>query len=596
MASKHHPQVDDTIESAELTAIQQPHGDSTSRGSNERVGSASSPAVMPDPVQRRSTFRTFTVMVALFSTLFIGALNTTVVATAIPTICADLESAAGYSWIGASYVIATSACSPVWAKLSDIWGRKPILLLGVALYFASSIVCALSSSMAMLIVGRSLQGVSAGGFMTLINIVVSDLFSMRSRALFLGLLHTTWAVAGGVGPVLGGAFTQLLSWRWIFWINLPICGPAFCLLLIFLDVHNPKTKFSAGIKAVDWAGSVCMVGLMVMLLLGLNFGGAAFPWDSPTVICLIGVGVFMIILFVFNEGRLARHPIMPLGVFRNKSNVACLALGFVQHFVLNSAEYYLPLYFQSAKEASPLRSGLLLLPLILTEAFTGIAGGIYIHHFGRYLELIWVGVVLLTVGNGLYVDLDATSPIGSIAAFEVLSGLGVGLLFDPPYIALQALVSQDDIATATATLGVMRNIGVSLSIVIGGVIFQNGMRLQKPALQAAGLPADLVDDLSGPDAATNVNLISTIANRAQKLAVKQAFAWSLRNLWITCTCMAALGLFAAGLVTQTELTKEHTETKTGLGDQKDGAMALSDDQQVVPVPAPAARGGEASAA
>jgi MFS family permease len=149
----------------------------------------------------------------------------------------------------------------------------------------------------------------------------------------LGLLHTTWAVAGGVGPVLGGALTQYLSWRWIFWLNLPICGPAFCLLLIFLDVHNPRTKFLDGVKAIDWTGSLAMVALMVMLLLGLNFGGAAYPWSSPKVICLIAVGAFVIVLFVFNEARVALHPIMPLGVFRNKSTVACLAIGFIQHFV-----------------------------------------------------------------------------------------------------------------------------------------------------------------------------------------------------------------------------------------------------------------------
>ena len=191
------------------------------------------------------------------------------------------------------------------------------------------------------------------------------------------------------------------------------------------------------------------------------------------------------------------------------------------------------------------------------------ASGIIIHRIGRYIELIWVGVALLTIGNGLYVHLNATSSIGSIIAFEIVAGLGAGLLFDPPLIALQALVSQDDTATATATLGFIRNVGVSLSIVSGGVIFQNGMQLQRSSLQESGLPTDLVKNLSGA-AATNTNLIATISNAAQQLAVKQAFAWSLRNLWIMCTCMAACGLLAGGFVTKKELAKEHTETQTGI--------------------------------
>lgn len=207
--------------------------------------------------------------------------------------------------------------------------------------------------MGMLIVSRTIQGISGGGLSSLINIVISDLFSMRlalsctralgfvsltnasrrTRPLFLGLLQVTWAVAGGLGPVLGGVFTQLLSWRWIFWINLPISGAAFCLLLSFLDVHNPKTKFAEGVKAIDWGGSISIVGVMVMVLLGLNFGGTLYPWDSPKVICLVVVGAFMTVLFLFNESRLARYPIMPLGLFRNRSNAACLVIGFTQAFV-----------------------------------------------------------------------------------------------------------------------------------------------------------------------------------------------------------------------------------------------------------------------
>ncbi|KIV88907.1 hypothetical protein PV10_08536 [Exophiala mesophila] len=524
----------------------------------------SSQSPLDEPTHSRSIFRIATVMVTLFCTLFLSALNTTIIATAIPTICSDLGSAAGYSWIGASYVIAATAVVSIWAKLSDIWGRKPFLLLTVALYFVSSIVCALSNSMGMLIVGRALQGISGGGLGSLVIIVISDLFSIRRRSLFLGLLHVTWAVAGGLGPVLGGAFTEYLSWRWIFWINLPICGPAFILLFIFLDVHNPKTELAKGIKAIDWAGSVCMIAIMVMVLLGLNFGGATYPWDSPKVICLVVVGGLMTFAFVFNEGRIATHPILPLKLFRRKSEAACLAIGFLQHFVLNAAEYYLPLYFQAVREASPLGSGVLILPLIITEALTAVATGIIIHQSGRYMELIWGGVVLLTLGNGLYITFGAASPLGSIIAIQIVAGVGVGLLFDPPLIALQALVSQEDTAIATATLSFVRSIGVSLSIVIGGVVFQNGMGLQKSKLQDLGLSVELADVLSGPSAAINIDLIRTISDPLQKLGVKAAYALSLRNLWILCTGIAACSVFAVALIARKDLSRTHTETRTGI--------------------------------
>jgi MFS family permease len=165
------------------------------------------------------------------------------------------------------------------------------------------------------------------------------LTSNRSRTLYLGLLQAIWAVAGGVGPVLGGAFTQYASWRWNFWINLPISGTTFLLLLMFLDVHNPRTKLIVGIKAVDWFGSLSILGLMVMPLLGLNFGGTAFPWNSPKVICLIVFGSLMFVLFIFSEAQLARYPLMPLGLFRQKSNVACFLVGFTHLFV--SSKLYL---------------------------------------------------------------------------------------------------------------------------------------------------------------------------------------------------------------------------------------------------------------
>ena len=229
-----------------------------------------------------------------------------------------------------------------------------------------------------------------------------------------------------------------------------------------------------------------------------------------------------------------------------------------------AAEYYLPLYFQSVKGASPLHSGLLILPITLSEAAMGITVGIIIHRTGRYRELIWIGIMLLTIGNGLYIHLNATSSISEIIVFEIIGGIGAGLLFEPPLIALQSLVSQDDTATATATFGFVRNLATSLSIIIGGVVFQNGMHLQAPALTAAGLPANLVNDFSGGDAAANVITIGSIADVGQQAAVKQAYAWSLRNLWIMCTCFTACGVVASGFVAKQHLSREHVETKTGI--------------------------------
>ena len=194
----------------------------------------------------------------------------------------------------------------------------------------------------------------------------------------------------------------------------------------------------------------------------------------------------------------------------------------------------------------------------------GIMVGFLIHRTGRYIEIMWVGTFLMTLGFGLFIHLNATSSVGEIVAFLFVAGLGSGLLFEPPLIALQAHVSQDDTATATATFGFSLNMAMSISIVVGGVIFQNSMQNRGSTLRAAGLTTDIVHKFAGDDAAANVMVISTIADAAQKLAVKEAFAWSLRNMWILYTCVSFLGIVASAFIEKRELSKEHVETKTGL--------------------------------
>lgn len=316
--------------------------------------------------------------------MFLAALNQTVVATAIPTISNEFKSASGYAWISAAYLLANAVAAPIWSKLSDIWGRKVILLTAVALYFSFSIICAVSQSMQMLIIGRSFQGAAGGGLIQIVYATISDIFSMRERTFYLGLLQIMWATAGGLGPLIGGMFVEYVSWRWVFWINLPISFIVFCVLWAFLDVHNPKTKMIPGLQAVDWYGSFSLLTFMVTLLLGLNFGGNVFSWSSPLVICLLVFGLLMTAVFVLCE-RKARFPLVPLDLFQTVSNIGALVIGFTHDWVSATRILVPPNYTELLPLlTSQIRIGGVLYrvlpPLVLSSCQKRVASRIWLSH------------------------------------------------------------------------------------------------------------------------------------------------------------------------------------------------------------------------
>lgn len=501
---------------------------------------------------------------ALQLALFLFALDTTIVAQSIPTICSDLHSAAGYVWIGGAYLLANAATGLLWAKGSDIWGRKLVFLTAVTLFTGASILAALSSTMPMLIAGRALQGVAGGGLVQLSTIIISDLFSVRERSLYMGFTGLVWAVAGSAGPLIGGAFTEYVTWRWCFWINVPLCGITFGLSLFFLDVNNPRTKLGEGLKAVDWFGTFSILAIISLILVGLDFGGVIFPWSSPKVICLIVFGTVMIGFFLFSEQRLAKYPLMPLGVFKSWTNNAVFLVVFAHGMVLIGIEYYMPLYFQSVQQASPIRSGLLLLPLIVVQAIVEIVVGYLIQRIGRYAEFIWAGSLLMTLGTGLYIIFGVNTSVAVIVGLEVFGAFGPALLFQAPTVAIQNTVSQRDTSAATASLLFLRSIGMSLSVVISGVVFQNSMDHRQASLAAAGLGSSVLEALSGNQAAANVDITRSIQDASQREVVLDAFSWSMRNVFIMHTCVAAVAVVASVFVSHKKLNTEHTETQTGI--------------------------------
>lgn len=481
------------------------------------------------PLEERGRARIALIMTALGMAVFLAALDVTIITTALPTISEYFHSSAGYTWIGSAYLLGNAASVPSWGKISDIWGRKPVLLIANIVFMIGSLVAALANSIGMLIAARSIQGIGGGGLVTLVNICISDLFSMRRRGAYFGIIGGVWALASAIGPIIGGVFTEYVTWRWCFYINLPLDGAAFLIILFFLDLKTPKTPIVQGLRAIDWLGSLLIVGGVLMFLFGMEYGGVTYPWDSATVLCLVIIGVFTMVLFVLNERFIAKYPVMPLRIFKYRSNIASLGVCFVHGFVFISSSYYLPLYFQAVRGATPLLSGVYILPSAISLSFASMATGIFIRKTGMYLPPIWFGFFFMTLGMGLFIDFDATSGWAKIIIFQIIVGMGIGPNFQAPLIALQTKVKPRDIATATATFGFVRQLATSISVVIGGVVYQNEMKKRAATLTAAVGPTD-AGVLTGGGAGASVDLIDALPSGPRQV-VRVAFAQSLQPMW-----------------------------------------------------------------
>ncbi|KAG9946338.1 putative major facilitator superfamily transporter, partial [Aureobasidium melanogenum] len=521
------------------------------------------------PLEERSKGKIALIMTALGMAVFLAALDVTIITTALPTISEYFHSSAGYTWIGSAYLLGNASSVPLWGKISDIFGRKPILICANVLFLIGSLIAALANSIGMLITARAIQGVGGGGLVTLVNICISDLFSLRRRGAYFGIIGGVWALASAIGPVIGGVFTEKVTWRWCFYINLPLDGAALIIIFFFLDLKTPKTPLWEGLKAIDWSGALLVIGGVLMFLFGLEYGGVDYPWDSATVLCLIIIGVFTMGLFVINEWKFAKSPVMPLRIFQNRSNIAVLGVCAIHGMVFISASYYLPLYFQAARGATPLLSGVYILPQALSLSFASMATGIFIRKTGQYLPAIWFGMTFLVLGFGLFIDFTANSSWAKLIIFQIIAGIGIGPNFQAPLIALQTGVQPRDIATATATFGFVRQIFTSISVVIGQTVYQNQMNSKTASLVAA-LGPKVADQLTGGGAGANTQLIDSLP-RGQKQVAQTAFAQSLHPMWIMYTCFAALGLVVSLFIKKKELSKKHTETKTGLDAQRANA-------------------------
>ncbi|PIG84754.1 MFS drug transporter [Aspergillus arachidicola] len=527
--SNHHRQ------SSEEKHADESNGD----GTMEKVATGASLGRVPSQAQKLGKKKIVVVMAALCLVLFLAALDMTIISTALPTMASHFNaSESGYSWMASSYMLANAAAVPLWGKISDIWGRKRILLLANVAFLVGSLICALAINLPMILVGRAIQGVGGGGIIVLVNICVSDLFSVRERPMYYGLFGSTWAIAGALGPIVGGAFTTNVTWRWCFYINLPIGGVSFVILVLFLKIEAEKTPLLAGLKSIDWIGIVLIMGGTLMFLFGLEYGGISYPWDSATVICLIVFGVVTWAIAWWLNGN----------------------------FVFISGAYYLPLYFQTVLLANPIMSGVYVLPNVLSLSFTSACTGFIIKKTGRYRELIVGGLFFMTLGYGLLIDLKYYASWPRIIIYQLIAGFGSGPVFQAPLVALQANIHRGDVAAGTSTFGFLRQTSAAMSIVLGTVVYQNVLQQQMPKISAAIGP-EKATALASSFSGSQGDVIRALPE-AQKNVVLKSYTFTLSRMWIFYTAIIGFGLLVSLLIRPVVLSKAHTFTKTGLAEQE----------------------------
>ena len=431
------------------------------------------------PTQRRLIFG------ALLLVLFIASLDQTIVSTALPTIVGDLGGLEHLSWVVTSYLLASTVVGPLYGKLGDLYGRKRVLQVALVLFLIGSALCGLAQSMPQLIAFRAIQGLGGGGLLVVAMAVVGDLVAPRDRGRYQGLFGGVFGVAVVAGPLLGGFFVDNLSWRWIFYINLPLGLVALAVIATAFRSQQVTTR-----HRIDWLGTIVLAAGLSGVILYTSLGGTSYAWDAPGMLAAIGAGVALLALFPLIEAR-AEEPILPPELFRNMTFRTTSAIGFVVGFALFGSVTFIPLYLQIVKGHSATDSGLLMTPMMLGVLVTSTASGFLISRYGRYRVFPIVGTAIATVGLYLLSTLEVATATEVAAGYMLLLGLGLGLVMQVLVLAAQNAVDYRLLGVATSGSTLFRQVGGSIGVSVFGAIFTNelGRELARRLPAGAHAPA-----------------------------------------------------------------------------------------------------------
>ncbi|MFI9495871.1 MDR family MFS transporter [Streptomyces halstedii] len=513
--------------------------------------SATAPPVL-DPRRRNIVFATIVLGILL------AALDQTIVGTALPTIVSDLGGAEHMSWVVTAYLLAETVSTVLVGKFGDLFGRKLIFQISAVIFITGSFLCGLASNMLLLIIWRGVQGIGAGGLMVTSMALIADVIPLRDRGKYQGAIGAVFGVATVVGPLLGGLFTDHLTWRWAFYVNVPIA-----IVVVIAAARTIPSVRAAGRPVIDYLGIALVAVGASALILGTSWGGNEYAWGSPVIIGLFAGGLVALALFCVAELR-AREPMLPMRLFRNPVFAVCSVLSFIVGFAMLGAMIYLPTYLQYVDGDSATLSGVRTLPLVVGLLAASVFSGNVVSKTGHYRLFPVAGSLVMAAGLFLLSRMGPDSGVWRESLFMLVLGIGIGLSMQVLTIAVQNTVDYSDLGTATSGVTFFRTLGSSFGTAVFGTIYANALRPNltqgiERAVRAGGDPATLPGASESPQA---VHALPA----AQTAPLAQAYADTLHTVFLWTVPVALLGFVVSLFLKQVRLRDSARAGSTDMGE------------------------------
>ncbi|UZJ53580.1 hypothetical protein CBS101457_002900 [Exobasidium rhododendri] len=516
-----------------------------------------------EPAQNnKKGFRFWIIFISLMAVAALSAIDMSIISTTLPTIVNDLPSSTVSStWVTSAFLLTTTVFMPFMGSLADVIGRRDSMIVSVVIFLGGSVVAALSKTMLVLVVGRAIQGVGGGGIQAICEIIMSDLTSLKERGLYISLISTVFAASSLAAPVLGGLFSQH-NWRWIFWINLPIGGAALALIIPCMKLKTLQMPLRVKIHKMDLVANMVLLVATTALLFGVTEGGIVYAWsDWHIVLALVGGSVGLLFFFAleFIPNRLARDPVLPLKLFRNRTSTACFVMAFLHGLIAAGELYNLPLYFQAIKNASPLKSAIDTFAATAPGPVSAILAGVLMVKTGRYMGQICVWWALTAVGCGLLSLLKIDTPVWEWVLVQLVAGFGIGGLFAVILAPIQASLPLEEMTHATAAFTFCRSFGSMWGVALGSNVFigiVNTQLKQIPGTEDIGLRGS-----------TAMGFATLMKNLPPPLLepVREAYQYAINRTFIAFIPIAVLSFLISFLVKEFPLP-DFTNAERGIDD------------------------------